>query len=127
MRRLRLLIASAALLTAISCAAFAPFQRVPIDTAPRDAVVFIDGHQAGKSPMGANLRADRDHVVFLKREGYRPELVVIETQRPEGRPRLEPPEVLIQLVPLDKDRDLQVEIEPPPDERAPDPGWYRDR
>ncbi len=115
------------LLGAASCSTCAARQRVSIDSSPRDASVFIDGELAGTPPLDVDLRADRDHSVFLKRDGYRPELIILRTREEEKRHRLEPPEVRGRLVPLDRGRDLEVEVDkaPPPDSVPLDPSWQR--
>jgi hypothetical protein len=95
------------------CALIFPFQRVPIDVTPDDAEVFVDGKLAPASAREPNLRADRDHSVFVKRDGYRSELVILRVDRGEGRPRLDPAALTIELRPLVPNRDLEVEVERP--------------
>jgi hypothetical protein len=95
------------------CALIFPFQRVPIEVTPPDAQVFVDGSLAGARNRSPNLRADRDHSVFVKREGYRSELVILKVDRAEGRPRLAPDHVRVQLRPLVPNHDLEVEVERP--------------
>jgi hypothetical protein len=103
------------------CALIFPFQLVPIEVTPADAEVFVDGKLAAAPPLQANLRADRDHSVFLKREGYRSELVILKVDRTDGRPRLDPGQVKVTLRPLVPGHDLEVEIEdsPPKPPKAP--------
>jgi hypothetical protein len=108
----------AALLGVASCA-------VSIDSAPRDATVFINGESAGSPPLQVDLRADRDHSLFFKREGYRPELVILRSQAADPRPVLEPDEVRVRLVPLERGRDVEVEVEPKRDGVPLDPDWKR--
>ena len=108
--------ALAALLVA-GCALIFPFQRVPIEVNPADAEVFVDGKAVGARDRSPNLRADKDHSVFLKRDGYRSELVILRPDRSDGRPRLEPMAVRVDLRPLVPGRDLEVEVERP--ETAP--------
>ncbi len=102
----------AALLVA-GCALIFPFQRVAIEVVPADAEVFVDGKLAGARDRSPNLRADRDHSVFLKRDGYRSELVILRSDRTDGRPRLDPGTVRVGLRPLVPGHDLEVEVERP--------------
>jgi hypothetical protein len=115
----------AALLGVASCATCAPRQRVSIDSAPRDATVFIDGEPAGSPPLQVDLRADKDHSVFFKRKGYRPELVILRSQPGDPRPVLEPDDVRVSLVPLERGRDVEVEVEPKQEGTPLDPDWKR--
>jgi hypothetical protein len=79
--------------------------------------VFVDGADLGHPPLEVDLRSDRDHSVFLRREGYQPALVILRSERPDpkARPELDPGEVKVQLVPIDRGRDLEIELDPPGD------------
>ena len=59
------------------------------------------------------LRADRDHKLFVKRPGYLPELVVLETREVEGDAVLRPPSVSVWLEPVIGDRSIEIEEAPP--------------
>lgn len=96
-----------------ACALIFPFQRVPIEVTPVDADVFVDGKQMDAGNRSPNLRSDRDHTVFLKAEGYRPELIILKVDRAEGRPRLDPASVRVDLRPLVPNHDLEVDVERP--------------
>lgn len=118
LRRWSVRLGVAAAVTAVaSCSTCAPTQRVPIDSAPRDARVFVDGADVGQPPLEVDLRSDRDHSVFLRREGYQPALVILRSERsaPKARPELDPGEVKVQLVPIERGRDLEVELDSPGD------------
>ncbi len=93
------------------CALIFPFQRVTVDATPGDASIFVDGKVAGVSPQAPNLRADRDHAIFVKRPGYRPELVILRSLRDTGRPRLEPAAVKVKLLPVVPGHEVEVEVE----------------
>jgi hypothetical protein len=103
-------IATVALCAALigSCA---PKQRIPVDCVPRDVEFYVDGERLEETPEMLVLRADRDHVVFLKGEGYRPEMVVLRAGGGD-EPRLEPAELCVRPVLLRMERDIQVEIQP---------------
>ena len=90
--------------------ACAPKQRVPLDVAPAATSVYLDGEQLEEMPRELKLRSDRDHTLFFKSEGHRSELVVLRSGRREGKPRLEPAQVRLRLVPLDPTgRNLVIE------------------
>lgn len=101
------------------CALIFPFQRVAVDATPGDSAIFVDGKPIGVSPQSLNLRADQDHSVFVKRHGYRPELVILRSLRDTGRPRLEPAAVKVTLMPVTPGREVEVEVEQPGPGGAP--------
>jgi len=93
------------------CAGCAPLQVVPLDVGPGAVEVFVDGARAEGAPSELELRADRDHKIYLKRAGYVPELVVLESRRVEGRDRLEPAIVRARLAPRRGEREVEVRDE----------------
>jgi hypothetical protein len=81
---------------------------------PEAAEIFVDGEIAGETPARVALPRAIDHSVFIKKEGYRPELVLVHSNRsPEGLEFLTPYEIDVTLVPLldPRSRDLEVETE----------------
>ena len=84
-------------------------QRVPLDVGPGPVLLFVDGELATEIPEELELRADRDHKIFVKRDGYTPELVVLESRELDGRDRLEPPRIEIRLKRKRGDRDVRIE------------------
>jgi len=94
---------------ALGCA---PKQLIPLDVSPAPSQVYLDKEPLEESPSELELRADRDHTLFFKREGYRSELVVLETREIDGKERLVPDRVELRLRPLRSGtRDLEVELE----------------
>lgn len=103
------------------CALIFPFQRVAVQATPGDSAIFVDGKPIGVPPLSLNLRADRDHSIFVKRHGYRPELVIVRSLRDSGKPRLDPASVKVVLLPLTPGREVEVEVErPAPGEGSPE-------
>ena len=51
------------------------------------------------SPSKLALRADQAHVVFVKRAGLVPEMVVLRTESQSGKPRLSPAHIKVRLQP----------------------------
>ena len=93
-------------------------QRMGIESAPAGAEIYLDGVLVGHTPAQVRLARDRPHKVFLKLEGYRPELVVVERHTPSDRiDFLTPADVRVRLVPeasgIDRDLDIRVEPEAP--------------
>ncbi len=100
---------------ALVSATCAPYQNVGIDSRPAAAEVFVDGFRIGQTPVRIPIGTLSDHKVYLKKEGYRPELVILTLREPPDRLNfLTPPDIFVTLVPLD-DRsigsDLQIEPE----------------
>ncbi len=80
---------------------------------PPAAQVFVDGELAAETPARLSLPRESDHSVFLKKEGFRPELVLVYSNRsPDGLAFLVPHEIDVRLVPLDDaSRDLKLETD----------------
>ena len=77
--------------------------------------MFVDGFRIGQTPTRLPIGTLSDHKVYLKKQGYRPELVILTLHEPADRINfLTPPDILITLVPLD-DRsvgsDLRIELD----------------
>lgn len=89
-------------------------QAIDVQVSPSDAALFVDGEERPAVPR-LELRSDRDHSIYIKRDGYRPELVVLRSvATPEGR-RLEPSRIAVALRALgDPDRRVEVEAEAGP-------------
>ncbi len=82
------------LAVALGCA---PMQPVALDVEPDAAALFVDGEAVEGRPAVIELRADRDHKLYFKSEGYVSELVVLRTRQGEDGPRLEPDPVKVRL------------------------------
>jgi hypothetical protein len=99
-------------LLVLAAAGCAPKQVVPVDVIPAPSQVYLDKKPLDALPNELVLRADRDHTLFFKREGYRSELVVLETRKIDGEERLVPERVELRLRLLTSGtRDLEVELE----------------
>ena len=74
-----------------------PKQNVPLRLGGGDHEVFVDGERLEGVPDDLRLRADRDHTVFIKRPGYRPELIVLRSEGDAGSPELVPSTIELEL------------------------------
>jgi hypothetical protein len=105
--RLRVVLLAA--LLSVGCAAK---QRIPLDCVTEEVVVYVDGQLLAEHPDALELRADEPHKIYFKRPGHEPELVVLDTARgDDGRPRLSPANVCVELVPIGLERELTIEAE----------------
>ncbi len=106
---------TAALCLALVAATCAPYQNVGISSTPSQAEVFVDGELVGLTPQRLAIGTFSDHKVYVKKEGYRPELVVLMLHRPTDRINfLTPPDVHITLTPTDdatRESGLDIELE----------------
>jgi hypothetical protein len=106
---------AAALGLALIAATCPPYQNVGINSTPSEAQIFVDGDLVGHTPAQISVGTLDDHKVYLKKEGYRPELVVLLLHRPTDQINfLTPPDVYVTLTPLSDsslDSDVTVEIE----------------
>jgi hypothetical protein len=104
---------------ALFFAGCAQYQLVGVQSQPPGAEVYLDKQLVGRTPLELRIGRDDAHAVYVKRDGYRPELVVLElVHAPDGLPFLVPPDVEVRLIPEgaapDAGRDLEIEVEPGP-------------
>ncbi len=108
-------LAVSALGLALVAATCVPYQVVGIHSTPREAEIFVDGELVGHTPRRLPITTLGDHKVYLKKEGYRPELVVLLLHRPLDRINfLTPPDIYVTLTPLSDsslDSELRIELE----------------
>ena len=107
--------ALAALLLLAGCAAK---QRVTLDCLPEHVAIFVDGKQLESDQSAVELDSDRPHIVMFRAPGYRPRMVVINTDpSSEGSPRLHPTHVCADLLArqphMERHLDLKVDRQPP--------------
>jgi hypothetical protein len=106
---------AAALGLALIAATCPPYQNVGINSSPSEAQIFVDGELVGLTPAQMPVGTLDDHKVYLKKEGYRPELVVLLLHRPTDQINfLTPPDVFVTLTPMSDsslDSDVTIEVE----------------
>ena len=108
--RLLALAGGVALLSGATCM---PYQNVGIESSPV-AEVYLDGNLVGETPLRLRVPTGDDHSVFVKKEGYKARLVVLNRNQPQdGIDLLTPADIRVRLVPLSdpRARDLEVEVE----------------
>jgi hypothetical protein len=99
---------------ALATGACAPKQRIPLEAGPAPLWLYVDGELQPALPDEIELRSDRDHMLYFKKPGYASELVVLESRERDGRARLEPGAVRVELAPRGgSGRDLEIETEEP--------------
>ncbi len=86
-----------ALLLVLAGVGCAPTQLIAISAGPEPVVLYVDGEELEAVPETLELKANQDHTLFFRREGYQPQLVVVRTREHEGEPRLEPATVEVRL------------------------------
>lgn len=102
----------------LACAAY---QNVGVETDPPGAQIYLDGKLVGQTPAKLRIGRERDHIVYLKREGYRPEPVVLEKHEAnDGIDFLTPADVVKHLSPgpssdPELERRLKIEVDKPED------------
>jgi hypothetical protein len=109
----------ASLVLASSGLACAAYQNVGVESDPPGAQIYLDGQPAGQTPTTLEVGRDKDHTVFLKRQGYKPELVVLEKhEASDGIDFLTPADVVRRMSPgpsddLELERRLKIEVDKP--------------
>ncbi len=104
-------------LSGVALSGCATQQVVPLSIEPAPVEVYVDGRLAdGRPPESLSLRADRSHVVLVRRAGYLSQQVVLESIREGGETRLVPDRISLRLVSeRSQGRRLQVELDPADD------------
>jgi len=95
----------------------AEYQYVAVRSLPPEAEVYLDKQLVGKTPLRLRIGRSEAHALYVKRSGYRPELVVLESLRAsDGLSFLTPPDVDLRLTPgaesADQQHDLEIEVDP---------------
>ena len=114
MTRLRTSLLGGLVLSAAFAATCAPYQRMHIESQPPGAEVYLDKQRVGTTPLELRIPTGAAHGVFVKKEGFRPQLVVLENhEATDGVDFLTPADVLVRLQPVEgaMDRDIEVEVE----------------
>ena len=63
---------------ALAVSACGHYQTIGVESDPPGAQVYLDGQPVAKTPTTLAVGRDRAHTIYLKREGYKPELVVLD-------------------------------------------------
>ena len=122
----------------MGCAA-AKYQDLRVSSRPAGAEIYLDGERVGQTPMRLRVGRDDHHKLFLKKDGYRPELYVLRLRRAaDGIDYLTPADIDAPLVPgrragqpeqsadgteppgefeLQRERRLEIRLEPEEAER----------
>jgi hypothetical protein len=109
-----------ALSLALFLTACASYQNIAIESEPAGAEIFLDGKSVGATPQSLRISREQAHTVYLKKEGFRPELVVLEKHDAnDGIDFLTPPDVVKRLAPgpssdPEMERRLKIEAEETP-------------
>jgi hypothetical protein len=104
----------------VSLAGCAQYQVVGVSSEPNGAQIYLDGQKVGKTPAKLEVPRGKDHTIYLKREGYRPELVVLERHTADDEiDYLTPADVVKRMSPgpdsnPEIERQLKIEIEKQP-------------
>lgn len=108
----------ACLAAALALSGCAAYQNVGIESDPPGAQIYLDGKLAGVTPLELQVGRDSAHTVYLKKEGYKPELVVLDKHdTADGLDFLTPADVTRRLSPgpssdPELERRLKLEIAP---------------
>ena len=97
----------------------APYQRVGVESAPVGAEVYLDGELMGVTPLQLRVGTGGDHSVMVKKEGYRSELLVLNSNQPSDNiDFVTPADLRVRLMPRSDPlgRGLEVELEKTDDE-----------
>lgn len=87
-------------------------QSVPLECVAEEVEIYVDGRLLEERVDELRLPVDEPHKLYFKRPGHEPQLVVLEpSQDPDGRLRLEPADVCVELVPIGLDRKLTIELD----------------
>jgi hypothetical protein len=105
----------------VALAGCAPTQMIGLSVSPEPAVLFVDGKRLDELPESVELTANKDHTLFLQREGYRSQLIIVRTAEREGGEDFLSPERVEVLLKREARSapGITVEIDEAEEERAP--------
>jgi hypothetical protein len=104
-------------LLALCLAGCASYQNVGIESDPPGAAIYLDGKPVGQTPQTLRISRDAAHSVYLKKEGFRPEMIVLEKHEAnDGIDYLTPADVVKRLAPgpssdPELERRLKIEVD----------------
>jgi len=102
----------------LACAAK---QRIALDCVPERVTIYVDREALDAGTDTVELRIDEPHQIYVKGPGYEPQLIVLEPRVGEdGRTRLHPENVCVELVRVGVDRELTLEAEHDPEAPPPE-------
>jgi len=101
----------AILLLVLTFGACAPKQKIQLDCVPKEVTIYVDKEPLPDVPDSIDLRADQSHVLFFKGGGYKPAMVVLDSEAGADGPALSPRDVCLELDLVERTRDLQIEVE----------------
>ena len=102
---------------ALAVSACGHYQMIGVESDPPGAQIYLVGHPVAKTPTTLEVGRDRAHTIYLKREGYKPELVVLDRHTAnDGIDYLTPADVTKRLNPgpssdPELERRLKIEVE----------------
>lgn len=96
---------------ALFAAGCAAKQTIPLDCVPKDVTIYVDKKPLESVPNEIDLRADRPHTLFFRGEGYEPTMLVLESVDSGQGPTLTPGNVCVELNFVERNRDVEIEIE----------------
>jgi len=74
--------------------------------------IFVDGQLLEGNPDLLELSVDEPHKVFIRAEGFEPQLIpFVPEPGVDGEMRLTPDKVCVELVPVGQGRQLKIELE----------------
>lgn len=57
------------------------FQTIPVTSQPAGALISVDGHLAGNTPVNLKLDRKKNHVIRVELAGYKPVQILLESKR----------------------------------------------
>lgn len=98
------------------CIACAPTQVVPLEVAPDEVDLYLDGERLEEIPASLKLKSNRNHTLFFKREGYLSQFILLRSSGKSGDEKLSPDFVALELQELTvRQPSLSLEIEDEPE------------
>ena len=97
---------------ALLCSACAARQAIPVRCVTHPVEIYVDGRLLEGTPALLELDTNEPHKVFVKAEGYEPQLYTFEpVLDAEGASIFERKDLCIELVPVGQGRVLEVEVD----------------
>jgi hypothetical protein len=87
-------------------------QKVSLSCVPADVQIYVDGRELEGRPQAVKLGSKEPHTLYLKGGGFRPQMVVLESQEADGKRVLSNADLCQRLVFTPVNPEVHIGVDP---------------